>query len=513
MDFRWRPWPWFGTMTPELDWLKRWAHYSPNAIALAMGESDKRLTYAELLAQACQLAARLRDQFGVSAGDRVACLATNELEYISLFYATQRLGAILVPVNFRFTASEVAHIVRDSGAKVVICEREFWPSVESLKSETQLWNFDGPESLIEAAALAGEAIKTAPLEVPFSATWEDAAMILYTSGTTGFPKGAVISHRMIFWNSINTGLRLNLTQNEVVLTFLPLFHTGGWNVLTTPCLHRGAKIIVLKKFDADLILQLSEREKVTVLFGVPTTMDFLSRSPLFYRCDLSSIRYAIVGGEPMPLPLIDVWEERGIPVRQGYGLTEFGPNVFSLNEQDSRRKAGSIGFPNFYIDAKVVNESGGECDTDEIGELVLRGPMAMSGYWKNEMATQEVMRDGWLHTGDLVRRDSEGFFFVVGRKKEMYISGGENVYPAEIEKVLRQLPGIREAAVVGVPHERWGESGKAFVSFEAGQEIGAEEMRAHCLKNLAKFKVPMEFVVMKDLPKTESGKIAKKNLK
>jgi fatty-acyl-CoA synthase len=493
-------------MTPELDWLKRWAQYAPTSTALMSGETGRVLSYAQVYAQALRLAEVLSSRFSVQRGDRVACVAGNELEYVSLFFALQRLGAILVPVNFRFTAAEVAHIVRDSGAKLVIAEKEFRPSVRDLSSETQLWNFNGEESLLEIAE-RGE-LKARD----FVGEWEDPVMILYTSGTTGFPKGAVISHRMIFWNSINTGLRLNLTQSESVLTFLPLFHTGGWNVLTTPCLHRGAKVVVLKKFDADLILRLSESEKVTVLFGVPTTMDFLSRSPIFASADLRSIRYAVVGGEPMPLPLIDVWEKRGIPVRQGYGLTEFGPNVFSLNEQDSRRKMGSIGFPNFYIEAKVVDDQGREVAANEVGELVLKGPMAMSGYWKNPKATEEVFRDGWLKTGDLVRKDEEGYFFVVGRKKEMFISGGENVYPAEVEKVLRQFTGVREAAVIGVPHPRWGESGKAFVSFESGIDLAVENLREHCLKNLAKFKVPFEFVVMKDLPKTESGKIAKKQL-
>lgn len=498
--------------SPELDWLKRWALYSPNSVAISSGETGRKLTYAQLFAQSCELAIMLRDRFGVSKGDRIACVATNELEYISLFFAVQRLGAILVPINFRFTASEVAHIVNDADARLVIYEREFLSSVEGLKRV--LWAFDGGDSVVECARARNRTAASphADSVAKFAADWEDPAMILYTSGTTGFPKGAIISHRMIFWNSINTGLRLNLTEAEVVLTFLPLFHTGGWNVLTTPCLHRGAKVILLKKFDAELILSLCEKEKVTVLFGVPTTMDFLSRSPKFNITNLRSIRYAIVGGEPMPVPLIEIWEARGIPIRQGYGLTEFGPNVFSLNEQDSRRKMGSIGFPNFYIDAKVVDDKNQEVSAGEVGELVLRGPMSMSGYWKNEKATSEVIRNGWLHTGDLVRKDDEGFFFVVGRKKEMFISGGENVYPAEVEKVLRKLPGVREAAVIGIPHERWGECGKAFVSFESGARLSSEEMREHCLRHLAKFKVPLEFLVMADLPKTESGKIAKKNL-
>lgn len=491
-----------------LDWLSRWTEFSPNQVALQCGDSGRAFTYKQCFEKSQQLAGLLKDRMNIGFGDRVAVLAQNELEYILLFFATQRLGAILVPINFRFTTSEVRHVVTDCGAKLLLVQQSLWSVAEPLKDSVRLWNFDGPESLLENLERQGDVPS-----VPMAAAFEDPCMILYTSGTTGFPKGAIVSHRMLFWNSVNTGLRLNLTQNEVVVTFLPLFHTGGWNVLTTPCLHRGAKIILLKKFDADRILDLCEQEKVTVLFGVPTTMDFLRRSDRFKKVDLSSVRYAIVGGEPMPIELIEVWEERGIPVRQGYGLTEFGPNVFSLNEQDSRRKMGSIGFPNFYIEAKVVNEDGIEVAADEIGELVLRGPVAMSGYWNHPKATADVIKDGWVYTGDLVRKDSEGYFFVVGRKKEMFISGGENVYPAEIEKVLRQVPGVREAAVIGVKHVRWGEAGRAFVSVEEGaRSLTSDDLRFHCQEHLAKFKVPAEIFIVRDLPKTESGKIAKKLL-
>ncbi len=489
-----------------LDWLERWNRYSPENIAVQCGETGRAISYRQFYRQAQNIAAYLRDEFGVGPRDRVACMAQNEIEYLSLFYACQRLNAILVPVNFRFTSSEVQHILRDSGAKAFVVQPDYFPVVEKFKDEIRIWDFT---QLMDCAR------KESDIQVPFTGDAEDSCMILYTSGTTGFPKGAIISHRMIFWNSINTGLRLNLTQNDVVVTFLPLFHTGGWNVLTNPCFHRGAKVILLKKFDADLILDLCEKEKVTVLFGVPTTMDLLRRSPRFSEVDLKSVRYAIVGGEPMPLELIQVWEERGIPIRQGYGLTEFGPSVFSLNQEDSRRKMGSIGFPNFYVDARIVDDEGKDVGANEVGELILKGPAMMSGYWNNEKATRETIRNGWLYTGDLVRRDEEGYYFVVGRKKEMFISGGENVYPAEVEKVLRSIPGVREAAVIGVKDIRWGETGKAFISFEdnaSGKALRPEILREHCLKHLAKFKVPTQFVILPDLPKTESGKIAKKLL-
>jgi len=240
-------------------------------------------------------------------------------------------------------------------------------------------------------------------------------------------------------------------------------------------------------------------------------MEMMARTPIFDKVDLSTIRYAIVGGEPMPLPAIKTWDKKGVPIRQGYGLTEFGPNVFSLNEEDALRKIGSIGFPNFYIEAKVIDNDGQELGANEVGELILRGPMVMSGYWKNKKATDETLKDGWMHTGDLVRRDSEGYYFVVGRKKDMYISGGENVYPPELEQVLRTHPGVLEVAVIGVPDPKWGEVGKAFI-VRKHADVSEASVHEFCLQNLAKFKIPKYFIFMEALPKGDSGKILKRKL-
>jgi fatty-acyl-CoA synthase len=489
-------------MEMELDWLKRWHMYSPEKVALKDGESGASLTYAQLYKAALAKAHDLRTNHQITKGDRVAVLATNELDYVVLFFATQRLGALLVPINFRLTYREVEHIVNDSAPKLLIYQEAFADVVEQLTAAKK----------IDRKALLGS--KFPSVEKPdesFSGHSSDPLMILYTSGTTGAPKGAVLTHEMLFWNSMNTTMRLNLSQADCTVIFLPFFHTGGWNVLTTPILHRGGTIVLLKKFDGDKILQLSESEKATILFGVPTTMDMMAHSPLFAKVDLRNIRYAIVGGEPMPIGLIKTWDQKGIPVRQGFGLTEFGPNVFSLNEEDAIRKIGSIGFPNFYIDAKVVDAGGKELGANEIGELLLRGPMCMQGYWGNPKATAETIQDGWLHTGDLVRRDEEGYFYVVGRKKDMFISGGENVYPPELEQVIRTLPGVREVAVVGIPDEKWGEVGKAFI-VRSVAELSESDLQQHCLKNLAKFKIPKYFVFLPELPKGDSGKILKRKL-
>lgn len=494
----------------EIDWLKRWSLYSPNHVAVIDGETNESMTYDSMFTLAQKAAAVLKSKYKVKKGDRVAIFSTNENEFLPLFFGAQRLGAILVPINFRLTAREVAHIINDSSPQVVFYESDFHQTIEEVKKQS----FDFTSQVFKSKEknnFVNEMLNSENQFSEFLGFFEDPCLILYTSGTTGAPKGAVLTHKTLFWNSLNTTLRLNLNQNDCTVTFLPLFHTGGWNVLTTPFLHRGAKLIFLKKFDADLILKLSEREKATILFGVPTTMDLLSQHPHFNKFDLSHIRYAIVGGEPMPINLIRTWHERKIPIRQGYGLTEFGPNVFSLNEEDSIRKIGSIGFPNFYIDAKVINEEGREASTDEVGELVLRGPMVMKEYWHNPKATQDTMKEGWLYTGDLVRRDSEGYFYVVGRKKDMYISGGENVYPPEIEQILRLHPAVVEAAVIGVPDSKWGEVGKAFVVVK-NKTTTDKELHEFCAHNLAKFKVPKYFTFLEQLPKGDSGKILKRAL-
>lgn len=488
----------------ELDWLKRWNTYAPQSCAIKDGETGREYTYAEFFRISNSGAHLLEQKYQIQKGDRVAVLATNELEYVFLFFSLQRLGAIMVPINYRLTQREVNHILSDCRPKLILFQEAYQQIIDhlpgDLAAETLLFH-DFSELIMS---------EKTPGDFHFVPEMNDPVMILYTSGTTGSPKGAVLTYQMLFWNSINTTFRLNISQSDSTVIFLPFFHTGGWNVLTTPFIHRGAKVIFLKKFDADQILQLSAREKVSILFGVPTTMDMMAKSPAFQELDLSSIRYAIVGGEPMPLELIKTWSQKNIPIRQGYGLTEFGPNVFSLNEEDSLRKIGSIGFPNFYVEAKILDNDHKELGANQVGELVLKGPMCMQGYWQNDKATNETIKNEWLYTGDLVRKDEEGYFYVVGRKKDMFISGGENVYPAEVEQVLRAHPSVAEAAVVGFPDEKWGEVGKAFVVLS--QETSIEELQRHCLENLAKFKIPKHFKFLPALPKGDSGKVLKRKL-
>lgn len=493
----------------ETDWIKRWALYFPEKIALKSVENGTELTYKQLYDAINRTALLLKEKYHVRKGDRVAILSINRIEYVVLFFAIQKLGALMLPLNYRLAAPELSYQLSDAEAKILVCEDRYKDTVEKLEYEPEVvLNFEGNDGLT-ALMLKAHSSK----EIEHQSEFDDACMILYTSGTTGRPKGAVITNKMLFWNSINTGLRLNLTQQDVSITFAPFFHTGGWNVLTTPLLHRGAAIMIMNKFDADTILKLCDEEEVTILFGVPTMMDMMYRSEEFKGSSLKTVRYAIVGGEPMPLKLIDAWQAKGIPVRQGYGLTEFGPNVFSLNQEDSKRKSGSIGFPNFYIETRVVDDNGKEVPQGEPGELILKGPVCMKEYWNNPEATAETIVNGWLHTGDIVRVDEEGYFYVIDRKKEMFISGAENVYPAEIEHVFRNHPAIRDIAVIGVPDEKWGESGKAFIVLQEEASVTAEDLLEWGKEQLAKFKVPKQYEFIKELPKSDSGKILKKVLK
>lgn len=496
-------------MTPGIpirtDWLGRWALYAPERVALEDVDTGEAVTYAEAARIVHRTTRLLREEFGLAAGERVAVLAPNSIEFALLFFAVQQAGGLLVPVNWRLAPREVAHVVEDAAPALLLVAEAFAEKVEGLEGARRL----GFEDF--AARMRAEGLPAEPPEE--EADFEAPCMILYTAGTTGAPKGAVLTGAGIFWNSINTGLRLNLTEHDVTAIFAPFFHTGGWHVLTTPLLHRGGTILLLDQFDPERVLRLAEERKMTILFGVPTTMAMMAEAPAFEDASLESVRYAIVGGEPMPQPLIRAWHEKGVPIRQGYGLTEFGPSVFSLPEADAERKIGSIGFPNFYVDADVVDDDGRPLGPDEIGELVLRGPAMMQEYWRNPEATAETIQDGWLHTGDLVRRDAEGYYYVVGRKKEMFISGGENVYPAEVEAFLGTHPAVRAVAVVGVPDARWGEVGKAFVVLHEGAALEAEELTAFAREGLARYKVPKHVAFLDALPVSDSGKILKRVLR
>ena len=466
-------------------WLEKWNVFGRERVALVDGETGERWTYGRLFAGAQRRAAWLRDVHGVRPGDRVAWSAGNRPEFFELLFACARLGAILVPINWRLAPPEAAYVVEHCRPRLVVDEARF----------------AGDYALAEQGPLP---------EVAAHPTADDAPLlILYTSGTTGRPKGAVLTHGSVTWNSVNTQVACDLRADDATVTFTPLFHTGAINVLSLPLLHRGGKVVLLRGFDAGRILAATAAEGATILFGVPTTFEMLRDDPAFAHADLDRVRFALCGGAPCPLGLIDDYARKGVVFRQGFGLTEVGPNCFSLPPEDARRKAGTVGFPVMHCQARIVDAQGRDVARGEVGELWLRGPHVCGGYWEDPAATAAALRDGWWATGDLFTVDDEGYYRVVGRKKEMFISGGENVYPAEVEQALLAHAGVKEAAVVGVPDPRWGEVGWAFVA-PASADAGA--VRAALEGKLARYKLPKRVIAVDALPRNATGKVVRAQL-
>jgi fatty-acyl-CoA synthase len=494
------------------DWIGKWAVYSPDKVALAEQGSDRRMTYGQLNRLGNRLANYFQDELALVKGDRIAVVADNCLEYIVLFSAAQKAGLTLVPLNYRFTGKEIDYLLSNADPKLVIGEDKYQPLLDAApmyKKIAHHWSLDDLQAFCDPAE-----------EKPGDAHFElvpvdenDPIFILFTAGTTGFPKGALYTHKMLFWNSINTAMSLIINTESRTVNCMPPFHTGGWNVLTTPLLHHGGFIFLMKKFEPAEVLRLINEEKVSIFMGVPTMLKMMADEPAFESSDFSQLYYIIVGGEPMPIPLIEKWHKKGVPIRQGYGMTEVGPNLTSLHQDDAVRKKGSIGRPNYYVEIKIVDEKGREMPANQAGELLLKGPMVTPGYWKNEEATRKTIEEGWFHTGDRVRQDEEGYLFVVDRIKNMFISGGENVYPAEVERALVAHPEVSEVAVIGVPDDRWGEVGHAFVVSVKGAKLSAETLKEYCLEHLAKFKIPKHYSFLEALPKNDAGKINKRILK
>ena len=458
------------------------ARITPGRIAI--DERGRTWTYAELDARSDELARCL------SHGDRVSTLTGNSGEHVALMFACAKAGAILHPISWRLAPAEVAFQLDDAEPAVFLIEdeyRELGEAALELASVTP--------------ALKLESTGNEPDSSGSRVSDEDPLLLIYTSGTTGKPKGALLTHANCFWTNLSFDLATGLGSGDVVLQILPQFHCGGWNVQSILAWWKGARIVLERGFDPSRALQLIERERITSLMGVPANYLFMSQEPRFAETDLSSLRLVVVGGAPMPVALLDVWAARGIEIVQGYGLTEAAPNVLCLPPEDARRKAGYAGKPYPYV----------ACDLSAEGELLVRGPNVFPGYWRNEDATADAFRDGWLLTGDMAERDDEGNYRIRDRLKDMVVSVGENVYPAEIEAVLHEHPAIADAAVIGVADEKWGEACAAFVV--ASAPVSEDELRAHCLAQLARFKVPKSFKFVDELPRNSMGKLQKSDLK
>ena len=452
---------------------------TPNRIAIDDGA--RRWTYAEIDARSEELARGLR------RGERVATLTANTAEHVAVFFACAKAGAILLPLSWRLAAPELAFQLDDAEPSLLLAAPEYEPlagealALSSVQPEREPRTRDEPSRGPDP---------------------DDPLLLVYTSGTTGRPKGALLTHANCFWTNLSFDVATSMRSDDVVLQVLPQFHVGGWNVQPLLAWWKGATVVLERDFDAGRALALIEEKRVTTMMGVPATYLFMANEPGFERRDLSGLRLAVVGGAPMPEALLETWQRRGVEIVQGYGLTEAAPNVLCLAPEDAVRKTGWAGKPYPHVDVSLSDEE----------ELLVKGPNVFAGYWRNPEATREAFTaDGWLRTGDVADRDDEGNYRIKGRLKDLVISGGENVYPAEVEAVLHEHPAVVEAAVVGRPDARWGEVCVAFVVLRGAAT--ESELAAHCRERLARFKVPKEIRFVDALPRSGMNKVLKDELR
>ncbi|GCE09911.1 class I adenylate-forming enzyme family protein [Dictyobacter aurantiacus] len=489
------------------EWLAHREFLSPYKVGLIDEETESHFTYRTLNLRARALAAYLQQQYHLRQGERVAVVAFNAPEYLDAFFACALLGAILVPLNWRLTAHELGSILNDCQPALLLYDSAHAELARSLQRTGQV------RSLLTFDDFPGEQADLSSQIHPFtSVDGEEIALILYTSGTTGLPKGVLLSHRMITWNAINTQISWGLRDTDIVPTFAPFFHASGLNVLTTPLYHLGGTVVLLRGSSSQAIMSVIERRRCTVVFAVPTVFQQMLQHPTFTGSDFSSVRFFITGGSPCPPHVITGYAERGLGFRQGYGLTEVGVNCFSLAPEYAVSKAGSVGHPVFHSRARIVDEFDHDVPPGEIGELILAGPHVCSGYWQQPEATASVYRDGWWHTRDLVRQDADGFYYIVGRQKDMFISGGENIYPAEVENVIITHPEVLEVAIIPQPDARWGEVGLAVIVPRVPGSVTPEEILSFCAEKLARYKLPRAIRFVEALPRNAMGKIMKVEL-
>jgi fatty-acyl-CoA synthase len=494
------------------DLIARHAALTPDKPALIFeGEVLSYRVFHERIEQTAQA---LKAGFGVVKGDRVAVLSLNRPDYLVSLYACARLGAILVPLNWRLAAAEQMFILSDAAAKVVLLEQAFAEILPSLAKElpdtgVAGLDFTPPQGVSLDTLLAMAAGDGRNPNVDLSCP----LLIVYTSGTTGRPKGAVLRQEALLWNGVMSQHMHGLSSDDHVLTVLPFFHVGGLNIQTTPALHTGATVTIHSRFTPDAALASFARDRPTLTVLVPATIQAVTDHPDWATTDVSSLKAISTGSQIVPPHLIERLVARCVPVLQVYGSTETCPVAVYTRLGGDLSRIGSTGLPGLCCEAVVIDEAGAELPPDTPGEIAVRGPNVFSEYWGNEAATREVLHDGWFRTGDIGRRDADGYFFVHDRKKNMIISGGENIYPAEVERVLLEHPDVADCGVIGRPDAKWDEVPVAYVIPRAGRRIDAEALKTHVSAQLARFKVPREIIVVDELPRTALGKVQHFRLK
>ncbi|HGY11447.1 MAG TPA: long-chain fatty acid--CoA ligase [Desulfobacterales bacterium] len=499
-------------------WVQRWAELTPEKPAIIF--EDQIISYKELCARADMTSCWLQS-IGIEKGDRVAVMLHNCPEFLDLFLACSRLGAIFVPINFRVTSIELDYFIQNCRPRLFIHGDDFLEIVNKLELEQYL-----PPIMVASAGKGRPSGKTFDFikeTIKFEgkrafltrslgpADPEEPQVIMYTSGTTGKPKGAVLSHRKTFFNCLNADIFFKLHFSDIMLVFLPLFHSGGLFIQSAPIFYKGATIVLHPKFDPARIYSDIEKYKVTKFLGVPTVFMELLKIDPGKRKDISSLRVCAGGGEKLNQELIENCAKAGFAFRQIMGQTETSILLWA-SEDDPFKKPGTVGRPVFHAEVSILDEKGKPAEPGETGEIVVRGSIMMKEYWQDPVKTQETIKNGYLHTGDLARMDEDGFFYLVGRAGDMYISGGENVYPVEVEKTLKQHPQIEDVAVKGVPDELWGETGHAFVILTQGANLTQDDVIAICHGKLAKYKWPKRVSFKSQFPRTSLGKIQKAEL-
>jgi fatty-acyl-CoA synthase len=496
-------------MKPDIglaNWFAQRALRTPERKALHF--EGRTWTYGQMQTAIADCAARL-SALGVTRGERVAFLGLNQPMFFFSMFATTRLGAIFVPLNFRLTGPELAFMIEDSGAAILIVDAHHAPTITPVREQfTQLnWLLPAED---EASWASGPA--AAP---PVAVDEDDVATIMYTSGTTGRPKGAMLTHGNFWWNNANAMHAMDFWQDDVTLTAAPIFHIGGLNVTTLATFQKGGLVVLHRAFDPGRALAEIAAHRVTTMFGVPAMYLFMAHHPTFATTDLSSVRVFVVGGAPCPLPLLKLYEARGVMIQQGYGLTETAPLVTILAPEFALHKLGSSGKPALFTEVKLVDAEGkAVLEPRRQGEVLVRGPNVTPGYWRRPEATSEAIDvDGWFHTGDAAYFDDEGFLTISDRIKDMIITGGENVYPAEVESALMRHPAIAEVAVIGEPDPDWGEQVVAIAAIKPGQTLTIEDLRAYAGESLARYKLPRRLEIIAALPRNATGKILKYRLR
>ncbi len=497
------------------NWMRQRALRSPQRRAITF--EGTTTTYGQLQERIDRAATVLRDG-GIRAGDRVGYLGFNHPAFLETMFAAARLGAIFVPLNFRLTGPELEFIINDAGCHTMVADSAHRAVLDTIRDDVpaQRWLGVENDSASDGWDDYGAALDAAaPIRDTPAVDADAVAVIMYTSGTTGLPKGAMLTHANFWWNNANAANTLDILEDDVTLVFAPLFHIGGLNVTTLLTLQKGGEIVLHRSFDPVAALSDVPKYGVTTIFGVPAMFLFISQVPPFNDADLTSIRMLICGGAPVPEPLMKVFAGRGIPINQGYGLTETAPMVSFLTSEFGMEKLGSAGKAPLFCEVKLVDADGVDVTEPDVkGEVCVSGPNVMKGYWNRQEATADAIDPtGWFHTGDVGYFDADGFLFIADRVKDMVITGGENVYPAEVESVLYDHPAIMEVAVIGLADERWGEAVTAVVVLKEGEDLTLDALRDFADGKLARYKLPTKLQTIDVIPRNASGKVLKRELR